>query len=374
VEPILAPPGLEGVLVADTSVGDVRGDDGYYHYRQHDAVELAERRSLEDVWALLVDGALPADRSFAEEVAQLRALPAGLLDALPAFSSSGGVTAGARSAVSHLGAIEGFRPTLDLSAEERRADVLRVCAALPAIVAALARLEAGETVIEPDPALGVAADYLRMLTGRVPEPEVARALEQYLVTTIDHGFNASTFAARVIVSSGADVASAFVGAMGALSGPLHGGAPSRALAVLDAVGDGDPRPYLRSVVEGGGRIMGFGHRVYRGPDPRAVFLRSVASSIGARLLPRAVELEAAVEEVLAELKPGRALHVNVEFYAGVVMDHCGLPPALFTPTFTTSRAIGWGANVLEQAAANKVFRPGARYVGPAPRVPVPDPS
>jgi citrate synthase len=163
--------------------------------------------------------------------------------------------------------------------------------------------------------------------------------------------------------------------MGALSGPLHGGAPSRALDLLDAIGSVEnARPYLLDAVGRGEKIMGFGHAVYRTDDPRSTFLHSVAQRLGAAKLEFAEQVERTVVDVLAELKPGRNLYANVEFYAGVVMDHCGLPPELFTPTFASSRVIGWCANILEQAADNRIIRPSARYVGPPPPQPVPDPS
>jgi citrate synthase len=214
-----------------------------------------------------------------------------------------------------------------------------------------------------------------MMRGEESDPDLGRAVEQYQMTTIDHGFNASTFTARVISSTGADVGAAVVGAIGALSGPLHGGAPSRALDLLDAIGTPErARPYLVDAVNRGERIMGFGHAVYRTEDPRSNFLRGVAERIGAAKLDFARTVEQTVVEVLAELKPGRDLYANVEFYAGVVMDHCGLPRDLFTPTFASSRVIGWCANILEQAADNRIIRPSARYVGPPPPQPVPDPT
>jgi citrate synthase len=226
--------------------------------------------------------------------------------------------------------------------------------------------------IEPRDDLGYGANYLWMLNGEEADPDIARAVEQYQITTIDHGFNASTFTARVIVSTGADVGAAVVGGIGALSGPLHGGAPSRALDLLDAIATPEnARPYLVDLVERGQRIMGFGHRVYKTDDPRSTFLRGVAERIQAPKVEFAKQVEQTVVEVLAELKPGRDLYANVEFYAGVVMD-CALPRPLFTPTFASSRVIGWAANLLEQAADNRIIRPSARYVGPPPPVPVPD--
>jgi citrate synthase len=371
------PSGLEGVLVTDTVVGDVRGAEGFYHYRQYDAVALAARRSFEDVWHLLFEGELPSPPQqavFAEEVRRARELPPAVSDVLPALAAgSASVMDALRTAVSFLGAVEGFQPTVDLDGPARRRDALRVCAAIPTMVAALHRLRHGSAPVPPDRSLGHGANLLWMLTGSAPDPVRARALEQYLVTTIDHGFSTSTFTVRVITSAGADVAAALVGGLGALSGPLHGGAPSRALELLDAVGSiEEVRPYVVDAVRLGHRLMGFGHRVYRTEDPRAVFLREVAERIGADRIDVAREIERAVVDVLAELKPGRQLYANVEFYAGVVMEHCGLPRELFTPTFAASRVVGWSANLLEQAADNRIIRPGARYVGPPPPQPVPE--
>ena len=211
-----------------------------------------------------------------------------------------------------------------------------------------------------------------MLNGAEPEPAHARAVEQYLMLTIDHGFNASTFTARVITSTGADLAAAVCGAVGALSGPLHGGAPSRALDMLDAIGSPErAEAWLRGAVARGERIMGFGHRVYKTDDPRSVFLRDVARSLGGPLVEFATEVERTAVDVLGQLKPGRRLYTNVEFYAGVVMETCGVPRDMFTPTFAASRTIGWSSHVLEQAADNRLIRPTARYVGPPPPQPVP---
>jgi citrate synthase len=372
----VAPPGLEGVIVADTEVGDVRGLEGFYHYRQYDAVELADRLTLEDVWVLMIDGHLPSERereAFIAETAPLRQVPSHVAKLLPALAAASQDVMGAvRSAVSMVGAVEGFQPTIDITHEERRANTLRLCAVMPTLIMAIHRLQQGLQPIAPRDDLGYGANYLWMLHGEEPDPEKGRGVEQYQITTIDHGFNASTFAARVITSSGADVAAAVVGGMGALSGPLHGGAPSRALDLLDDIGTVDnARPYLIKAVNKGDRIMGFGHRVYKTDDPRSVFLRGVAERIRAEKIEFAEVVEQTVVEVLAELKPGRNLYANVEFYAGVVMDHCGLPRELFTPTFASSRVIGWSANILEQAANNRIIRPSARYVGPPPPQPLP---
>ncbi len=373
-----APEGLDGVVVAATEVGDVRGREGYYHYRQYSAVELAERRSFEDVWYLVVHGELPdAERSarFTEHVAGLRTLPEGLDATVELAARHGDPLAALRTVVSDLGAREGWAPTHDIDADEVRHQTLVLGAVAPTILAAAHRIRTGLDPIAPRADLGHAANYLWMLTGTVPAPEVARAVEQYLILTIDHGFNASTFTARVITSTGADVAAAICGAIGALSGPLHGGAPSRALDMLDAIGAPErTRDWVRAAVESGERIMGFGHRVYKTDDPRSVFLRDVALGLGGDQVEFATQVEGTVVDVLAELKPGRELYTNVEFYAGVVMDSCGIPRDMFTPTFAAGRVIGWSAHVLEQASSNRIIRPSAVYRGTPPPVEVPLPA
>ncbi|MEV5609602.1 citrate synthase/methylcitrate synthase [Streptomyces sp. NPDC052225] len=372
------PRGLAGVVVTDTALGDVRGREGFYHYRQYSAVELAQTRSFEDVWHLMIHGELPdAARSaaFARQTAALRGLPEEVRAALPAIARAGAVSgplAGLRTALSLFGASQGFRPVYDIDAERRRADTLAAAAVVPTMLTALHRLSAGLDPVEPREDLSYAANYLYMLTGSEPEPAHARAVEQYLISTIDHGFNASTFTGRVIASTGADVAACLVGAVGALSGPLHGGAPSRALDTLDAIGTPDRiDAWIRERVLAGDRIMGFGHPVYRTEDPRSRMLRGIAEGFGGPLVEFAVEVERHVEAILAELKPGRELHTNVEFYAGVVMELCGLPRTMFTPTFAAARVVGWSANILEQAEDSKIIRPAARYVGAEPPVAVP---
>jgi citrate synthase len=376
-----APKGLAGVIVAETEVGDVRGEEGFYHYSQYSATELAEKRSLEDVWHLMFEGELPtpAEReAFLEEIRAHRVLPDAVREQLPAIAAASErfqPLDGLRTVVSLLGSALDFQPSLDITHEELRANAMTVCAVVPTALTALYRLHRDQEPIEPHPSLGYAANYLYMLSGEEPEPEYARGVEQYQITTVDHGFNASTFTARVITSTGADLAAAVVGGIGALSGPLHGGAPSRALAMLDAIGTPDKTDaWVRDVVESDGRIMGFGHRVYKTEDPRSRLLKGVAERLGGDMVDFAKQVEKTVVDVLAELKPGRELYANVEFYAGVVMDRCGLPREMFTPTFASSRVIGWCANILEQAADNRLIRPSARYVGPPPPQPVPDPE
>ncbi|MER5829886.1 citrate synthase [Streptomyces sp. NPDC002130] len=373
-----APRGLAGVVVTDTRIGDVRGLEGFYHYRQYSAVDLARTRGFEDVWHLLVHAELPdagQSAAFAAQTAALRRLPDEVRAALPAIAAAGGRSgplAGMRTALSLLGAAKGFRPVYDIDADRRRQDTIEAAAAVPTLLTALHRLGNGLEPVEPREDLSYAANYLYMLTGSVPAEPHARAIEQYLISTIDHGFNASTFTARVIASTGADVAACLAGAVAALSGPLHGGAPSRALDTLDAIGTPDRiDPWVRQRVLAGERIMGFGHAIYRTEDPRSRMLREVAQGFGGPRVDFAVEVERHIEAILAELKPGRELHTNVEYYAGVVMELCGLPREMFTPTFAAARAVGWSANILEQAEDTKIIRPVARYVGPEAPAPVP---
>ena len=371
-----APRGLKGVIVADTALGDVRGLEGFYHYRQYSAPELAAKRTFEDVWYLLFEGDLPSlarRDEYTARIAAARHLPAAVLDLLPAMVGAGTPPLAAlRTALSHFAAIEAMPPTYDADPETIRTDAMRLCAVTPVLVAALYRASIGASAIAPRDDLGSAANYLYMIDGEVPEPARARAIEQYLILAIDHGFNASTFTARVVTSTGADLGAAIVAAIGALSGPLHGGAPSRALDMLDAIGTPDrAEAYIRRAVEDGERIMGFGHRVYKTDDPRSLLLRSVTERLGGPLVEFSQSVERTTVDVLAELKPGRHLYTNVEFYAGVVMHTCGIPREMFTPTFATGRTIGWSTHVMEQASHNRLIRPAARYVGPPPPQPVP---
>ncbi|TDD16734.1 citrate synthase/methylcitrate synthase [Kribbella turkmenica] len=375
---INVPPGLRNVVVTETTLGDVRGDEGFYHYRQYSAIDLAKSKTLEDVWFLMFDGHLPtaAERDrFIAELAPLRVLPEEVRAVLPAIATAGPAfnpLAGLRTALSLLAAVRTLPPLWDADPARRKADAMLVCAVTPTILAALYRLRGGQQPLEPRADLGAAANWLYLVTGTEPSAVEATAIEHYLVATVDHGFNASTFTARVIASTGADVVAAVAGAIGAFSGPLHGGAPDRALASLDEIGSPDRiDSWVREKVSAGDRIMGFGHAVYWTEDPRSLMLRDIARGLGGDLVDFATTVEQRIVDVLAELKPGRNLYANVEFYAGVVMELCGLPRAMFTPTFAVSRVIGWSANILEQSMDSKIIRPIATYVGPQPPVPVP---
>jgi citrate synthase len=370
------PPGLKGVVVADTLLGDVRGDEGFYHYRQYAATDLAATRTFEDVWCLLIDGELPDHETrqrFLDEVNARRAVPDAVLTALPAIATdTAAPVAALRTAMSLLAGIDDLSASLDLARPQLRQDALRLSATVPTLVAAIHRARHHLEPLAPRHDLTFVENYLYLITGERPEPALARALEQYLILGIDHGFNASTFVARAVTSTGADLGSVVVAALGSLSGPLHGGSPSRALDTLDAIGDpSNTATWVRTTVEAGDRIMGFGHPVYRTADPRSTMLRDVARRLGGERIEFAEQVEREVERTLAELKPGRELHTNIEWYAAVVMERCGLPRELFTPTFAVSRVVGWCAHALEQHGDQRIIRPSSRYVGPPPPQPVP---
>lgn len=366
---VIAPPGLKGLVVADTAIGSVRGGEGFYHYRQYDAVEIARHQTFEGAAHLLIDGALPSaaeESLFRAELARARMVDPKIFSVLaPLAGAELTPTAGLRAA---LALVVDDTPTIDLSLDERRSIAVAAAGSVPTILAGLHRLTRGETPLDADPGLGHAADFVRLITGATPSPRLARAVETYLLLTADHGFNASTFTTRVIASTGAGIGSILSGAVGALSGPLHGGAPSRVLDMLDAIGDpSNTEKWAEAQLEADHKLMGFGHAVYRADDPRSLLLREVAQGLGGELVDRAVEIEARMLDLLARWKPEATIVTNVEYYAAVVLHLAGVPQEMFTPAFTTSRVVGWVAHLLEQAADNKIMRPKARYVGPEPQ-------
>lgn len=364
----VAPPGLKGLIVADTTIGSVRGEEGFYHYRQYDAVEVARHHTFEAAAQLLIDGVLgdaAAESRFRATLGRGRHVDQSTMSIVGQLAQQVATPLSGLSAAIPL--VVEDTPTIDLDHDERRERGLAVAAAIPSILAALFRQSRGLAPLAADPGLGHAADFIRMAIGTVPEAEIVRAVETYLVLTMDHGFNASTFTTRVVTSTGAGVASVLSSAVGALSGPLHGGAPSRVLDMLDEIGDpANAESWAQARLAAGEPIMGFGHAVYRAGDPRSALLRDIAQDLGGPLVDRAISIESRVLDVLAEWKPEARIVTNVEFYAAVVLHLAGLPQEMFTPAFTTSRVIGWVAHLLEQAANNKIMRPKARYVGPDP--------
>ncbi len=352
-------PGLEGIVAGETSLSMVDGENGRLLYRGYPIAELVEHGSYAAVAELLWTGEWRPDARLStaavpdEIVSMLRSLPDGTspMDAL-------------RTAVSLWGAIN------RLSAPPTVEQARRLTAFSPSALAAFARLRSGNEPIAPDPSLGLAAGFLYQLSGEPPDPAAARALDAYFVVGAEHGFNASTFTARVIISTRSDLASAVAGAIGALKGPLHGGAPSEVVSQLHEMGSPQQADaWIRDAVRRGERIMGFGHRVYRTYDPRAAALRHVAEGLtaSAEWLRAAVEIEDIALRALAELKPHRSIKTNVEYYAAAVLQGVGLAPSLFPATFALARHAGWTANCLEQASANRLIRPTARYVGPPER-------
>jgi citrate synthase len=356
-------PGLEGIVAATTSLSEVDGDRGALTIAGFPVGELARNATFEEAVWLLWHGAVPPARelaAFRAELAAKRALPEGATTILR------------EAAAANLDSMDALRMaagTISLAS----ADAARLVAAMPTIVAAYWRLNRGERPLAPRPDLGHAANFLYMLTGQAPDAERVRALETYLNTVIDHGLNASTFTVRVIISTGSDLVSAIVGGLGALKGPLHGGAPGPALDMVFEIGAADrAEPVLRDKLARGERLMGFGHRVYKVRDPRADVLASAAERLFTRagdmkLYRLARDVESVAVRLLEEQKPGRHLQTNVEFYTALLLHGLGFDVSLFTPTFAVSRVAGWIGHALEQQRANRLIRPQSVYVGPRGR-------
>ena len=353
--------GLDGVMAGETVLSHVDGEAGTLIVRGHHIEELALLGGLEGVAALLWDG-------FADGGGDIATLRRGLgVARREAFALVPGLLAVSR----RLTPIEALRVGLSMLPDEDDTPAhLRVCGALPVFLAALLRHGVGEAPLAPDPALGTAADLMRMLCGTAAPDAHVRALDTYLATVADHGFNASTFTARVIASTRAGLISSVVGGLCALKGPLHGGAPGPVLDMLDEIGTVDNIvPWLEKAITDGGRLMGFGHRIYKVRDPRADVLKQVARDLGpaSGRLAFAGEVERQALAALRRLKPGRRLDTNVEFYTALVLEAVGIPRGAFTPLFGVARAVGWCAHVFEQERGGRIIRPLSRYVGPLPK-------
>jgi citrate synthase len=361
-------PGLEGIVAAQTAISMVDGANGRLVYRGYVIADLAEEMSFEEVAYLLWYGRLPTRvelDGLTKELAASRALTQAAtiaLDALPTDTDPMDVL---RSVVSVQGVEHKLeKPTIPLA--------IHATGSFPTILAMFHRRQLRLAPVKPRPDLGHAANYLYMLNGTEASPEIVRALNTYLVLLADHGMNASTFVARVIASTDSDLASCLVGAIGALKGPAHGGAPSAVMDQLEQIGTAEnAERWMRAARKEKVRFMGFGHRIYRTYDPRAKILKELC----ARLNPKFYELASKVEEtalqILHEEHPERPQATNVEFYSAGVLQAIGLPKEYFPPTFAVSRASGWTAHVLEQSANNRLIRPQSEYIGPEPRKPVP---
>jgi citrate synthase len=353
--------GLEDVVAVETRLSSVEGEAGELTIAGFLVEELAGRASFEEVLYLLWNDELPdAERlaDFRERLAGRREVPRATLELLRSVAAE---------KVPVMDALRMAAGTVRTGADDEEALALVSC--LPTIVAAYWRMLGGEEPVAPDPELGHAANYLYMLTGEVPGGEFARALETYLGAVSDHGMNASTFVARAIVSTRSDFVSAVAGAIGALKGPLHGGAPGPALDLVFEIGEaGRAEAYLREKLGRGERLMGFGHRIYRVRDPRADVLASAAERLyttdgDKELYDLALDVEKTALRLLAEYKPGRNLQTNVEFYTALLLHGLKLPTELFTPTFAMGRVAGWTAHCFEQRALDRLIRPQSEYVG-----------
>ena len=347
-------PGLEGVVAVETHIAEPDRDGGALRYRGIDITDLVGHVPYEGVWGLLVDGRVDPGL-----VAEPLAIPR---------AASGDVLADLQSATAALCGPLGLGKLVDIGQERLRRELELVSATMIDAVARLAALEAGR---DPAPPTGssLAERFLSTWRGEAP-PADARAIDAYWICTAEHGLNASTFAARVVASTGADCGAAMSAAVGALSGPLHGGAPARVLPMLDAAeAHADLAGYVRDLLDSGERLMGFGHRVYRAEDPRARLLRETARDLGAPRYAIAVSLEREALAELARRKPDRVLATNVEYWSAVVLDAAHVPGPLAPGLFACSRTAGWSAHILEQHATGRLIRPSARYVGaPARRV------
>ncbi|WP_330630237.1 citrate synthase [Halocatena halophila] len=355
--------GVEDIAVTETELSDIDGENGSLIIRGIPIKVLANNATFEECCYLLFNDRLPTETqlaTFQKRLSEHRQLP----DRVSTLLSRA-----AAEAVHPMDAVRMGVAALDLDGKPPAEQAVRLVAVLPTIVAAYWRYRAGEAPVEPRTELRHAENYLYMHTGTEPEPAVVDALEAYLIAVIDHGLNASTFVARSIVSTESDLVSAITGAVGALKGPRHGGAPGPVLETLRTVATtGSPTASVESVLESGNRLMGFGHRVYRTRDPRAAVLASVAERLdthtdGSTLFETASSFEAVAREKLAAHHPDRRLETNVEFYTAVVLDGIDIPPALFTPTFAVSRVVGWTTHCLEELEDPKLVRPTARYTG-----------
>lgn len=367
--------GLEGVIACQTRLSDVDGINGRLIFGGYNAVSLAQHKTIEEVWYLLHNERLPNDTELAQFKSEIESLgkPTAKEVRLMKSLRAGEPLSAFRSIISAIASHRGYKPWLNRDVAEVEKELLALSALAPAIVEVI---RTGRTPVRKKGNGGYAERYLWGILGHKPDVDAKRAVETYLILTMDHGLNASTFAGRVTASTGADVGAALTAAVATLSGPLHGGAPGPVLDMLDGIGKPEAaKGWVESQLAEKRRIMGFGHRVYRTDDPRALTLRRVAEQQhGPRIdLARAVEqevlaaLEAHQQKKAGEGKAVRPLRVNVEFWTAVVLEHAGIPRELFSSTFCTSRIIGWSEHVREQLKDNKLFRPLSHYSGPDTR-------
>jgi citrate synthase len=350
-------PGLEGVIAFETEIAEPDKEGGALRYRGVDIEDLVGQVSYGNVWGLLVDNEFNPGLPPAEP--------------FPLPVHSGDVRVDVQSALAMLAPAWGFRQLLDIDDDETRDNLARASVMALSFVAQSAR-GIGLPMVpqaEIDKAQTIVERFMIRWRGE-PDPRHVQAIDAYCTSAAEHGMNASTFTARVVASTGADVAACLSAAVGAMSGPLHGGAPSRVLHMLEGVEEsGDADAYVKGVLDRGERLMGFGHRVYRAEDPRARVLRRTAHELGAPRYEVAAALEKAALTELRARRPDRVLETNVEFWAAVVLDFAEVPPHMFTPMFACARTAGWSAHILEQKRTGRLIRPAARYIGEPPRKP-----
>ncbi|KHF27371.1 citrate synthase/methylcitrate synthase [Anoxybacillus ayderensis] len=357
--------GLEGVVATETKISLVDGEKGHLVYRGYWAKDLALNHSFEEVAFLIWYGYLPNEEEltmFSDLLKKYRVIPKYLKNILDLLPKDMDIMSVLRTSISALGDSKfKWPPTIE--------QAIQLTAIIPSIIAYWYRKVNGKTYIEPNMDLDHIANYLYMLNGTEPNNAHTKALSAYFILTIEHGMNASTFSSRVVASTESELISAICAAIGAMKGPLHGGAPSAVIEMLEEIGSIDNiEPWIIKKLENGEKLMGFGHRIYKTKDPRAEALKEVAKSLSGEdeWFDLAIALEEKAIELLNKYKPGKKLYTNVEFFAAAVMKGISLPQELFTPTFTASRIVGWTAHVLEQASDNRIFRPQSIYTGNIP--------
>ena len=363
-QPVEIHRGLEGIVAGETAISDVDGQRCQLIYRGYHIDELVGKATYEEVSYLLLNGSLPTPAQLTEWTKQLnaaRALEPPLVSLLQACPRQADPMAILRTAVSALGLYD--RDEEASSVDAIRTQAVRTVAKIPTIVAAIGRLRQGASPMTPKPALSHAANFLYMLLGAEPAEQQAKALDAYLVLLADHGFNASTFTARTVTGTQSDYYSAITAAIGSLKGPLHGAANRKAMEMLTEIGtDEQVEPYVQRTLTDHKRFMGFGHRVYKGEDPRAKHLKEIAKRLGqASGETRWFTISERLQEAVWKAKK---LYINVDFYSASLLHYVGIPTELFTTMFACARVAGWSAHVIEQAANNRLIRPLAQYIGP----------
>jgi citrate synthase len=355
--------GLKGIVAAETLISHIDGENGQLFYRGYEIKEITKRFSFEEIAYLLWFGNIPGEEQvkvLKDQLKKNRDLPENMKMIMDQFPTNMDFMSVIRTAVSAEGgnADYGWKPTIS--------QAIRLTALVPTIIAYRKRQLEGQPFVPPRNDLDHVANYLYMLNGEVPLPTHVEALEKYMILTLEHGMNASTFAARVTASTESDLVSAVTSAIGTMKGPLHGGAPSGVIELLDEIAlDGDAEKVMNEKLTRGEKLMGFGHRVYKTRDPRAISLKAKIQELVGEdpWLDLAINVENTAVTLLEKHKPGRSLFTNVEFYAAAIMKAINMDAELFTPTFTASRMVGWTAHVLEQAENNTLYRPQSKYIG-----------